>query len=238
MADCAAQAPSNRVRSIPRAQSLVLSTCQGYRRVVGYGRTIRNTPQLRTIRQTALCKSQVPLVYQAKPSIGACVSDMPANQIEKLIESLAIMVVDESQYTRKLTRMMLQTIGAKTIFEAGDGVAALDLIRNVNPDVLIMDWTLPVLSGPQVMRIVRSPDVFPKPNLPVIMLTASAQRAQVAEALRLGVHEFLLKPTSPGALRDRSISILFKPRPMVQIGKCYVPTPRRAAGQNNLQCAA
>ena len=175
---------------------------------------------------------------KARPSIGACVSDMPANQIDKLIESLAIMVADESQYTRKLTRMMLQTIGAKTIFEAGDGVAALDLIRNVNPDVLIMDWTLPVLSGPQVMRVVRSPDVFPKPNLPVIMLTASAQRAQVAEALRLGVHEFLLKPTSPGALRDRLISILFKPRPMVQIGKCYVPTPRRAAGQNDLQCAA
>jgi CheY-like chemotaxis protein len=163
---------------------------------------------------------------------------MPASQIDKLIESLAIVVVDESQYTRKLTRMMLQTIGAKTIYEAGDGVAALDLVRSVNPDVLIMDWALPVLSGPQVMRIVRSPGVFPRPNLPVIMLTASAQRTQVADALRLGVHEFLLKPTSPGALRDRLISILFKPRPMVQIGKCYVPTPRRTAGQNNLQCAA
>jgi two-component system, chemotaxis family, chemotaxis protein CheY len=163
---------------------------------------------------------------------------MPATQIDKLIESLAIAIVDESQYTRKLTRMMLQTIGSKTIYEAGDGVAALDLVRTVNPDVLIMDWTLPVLSGAQVMRIVRSPDVFPKPNLPVIMLTAAAKRTQVAEALRLGVHEFLLKPTSPGALRDRLISILFKPRPMVQIGKCYVPTPRRVAGQNNLQCAA
>jgi two-component system, chemotaxis family, chemotaxis protein CheY len=163
---------------------------------------------------------------------------MPATQIDKLIESLAIAIVDESQYTRKLTRMMLQTIGSKTIYEAGDGVAAFDLVRTVNPDVLIMDWTLPVLSGAQVMRIVRSPDVFPKPNLPVIMLTASAKRTQVAEALRLGVHEFLLKPTSPGALRDRLISILFKPRPMVQIGKCYVPTPRRVAGQNNLQCAA
>src|SRR5215212_3738464 len=174
----------------------------------------------------------------SSPPIGARANAMPVNEVEKLIESLAIMVADESQYTRKLTRMMLQTIGAKTIYEAGDGVAALDLIRNVNPDVLIIDWTLPVLSGPQVMRIVRSPDVFPKPNLPVIALTASAQRAQVAEALRLGVHEFLLKPTSPGALRDRLISILFKPRPMVQIGKCYVPTPRRAAGQNNLQCAA
>jgi CheY-like chemotaxis protein len=163
---------------------------------------------------------------------------MSTNQIDKLIEGLAIAIVDESQYTRKLTRMMLQTIGAKTIYEAGDGVAALDLVRGVNPDVLIMDWALPVLSGPQVMRIVRSPDVFPKPNLPVIALTACGQRAQVAEALRLGVHEFLLKPTSPGALRDRLISILFTPRPMVQIGKCYVPTPRRLALQNSVQSAA
>ena len=73
----------------------------------------------------------------------------------------------------------------------------------------------------------RSPDVFPKPHLPIIMLTACAQRSQVSEAMRLGVHEFLLKPTSPRALRDRLLSILVKPRPMVQIGKYYVPEPRR-----------
>ena len=85
---------------------------------------------------------------------------MPANQVEKLIENLSILIVDESQFTRKLTRMMLQTIGAKTIYEAADGVAGLDLVRTANPDVLIMEWALPVLSGPQVMRIVRSPDVF------------------------------------------------------------------------------
>jgi CheY-like chemotaxis protein len=132
---------------------------------------------------------------------------------------------------RKLTRMMLQTIGAKTIYEAADGVAGLDLVRTANPDVLIMEWTLPVLSGPQVMRIVRSPDVFPKPHLPIILLTACAQRQQVNEAMRLGVHEFLVKPTSPRALRDRMISILCKPRPMVQIGKRYVPTPRGLAMQ-------
>jgi DNA-binding response OmpR family regulator len=73
---------------------------------------------------------------------------------------------------------------------------------------------------------VRSPQVFPKPHLPIIMLTACAQRSQVAEAMRLGVHEFLLKPTSPQALRDRLLSIIIKPRPMVQIGKFYVPQPR------------
>ena len=152
---------------------------------------------------------------------------MSAKQIEKLIEDQAILVVDESQYTRKLTRMMLMNIGAKTIYEAADGVAALDIIRTANPDVAILDWDLPVLSGPQVIKIVRSPDVFPKPHLPIIMLTASAQRSHVNEAMRLGVHEFLLKPTSPRALQERLLSILVKPRPMVQIGKHYVPEPRR-----------
>ena len=163
---------------------------------------------------------------------------MSGSPVDKLIENLGILVVDENQYMRKLTRMMLMNLGSKTIYEAADGVAALELIRSVNPDVLIMDWTLPVLSGAQVMRIVRSPGVFPKPNLPVITLTACAKRAQVADALKHGVHEFLLKPTSPAALRDRLISILCKPRPMVHIGKSYVPPPRVPGGQNFLQHAA
>ena len=104
---------------------------------------------------------------------------MSAKQAEKLIENLGILVVDESLYMRKLTRMMLMNIGAKTIYEASDGVAALDTIRSANPDVAIIDWDLPVLSGPQVVKIVRSPDVFPKPHLPIIMLTASADRSRV-----------------------------------------------------------
>jgi two-component system chemotaxis response regulator CheY len=157
---------------------------------------------------------------------------MSAKQAEKLIENLGILIVDESLYMRKLTRMMLMNIGAKTIFEASDGVAALDAIRSANPDVAFIDWDLPVLSGAQVIRIVRSPDVFPKPHLPIVMLTANANRANVAEAMRLGVHEFLIKPTSPQALRDRLLSIVVNPRPMVQVGKFYVPEPR-GAGQGD-----
>ena len=154
---------------------------------------------------------------------------MSSKQAEKLIENLGILIVDESLYMRKLTRMMLMNIGAKTIFEASDGVAALDTIRSANPDVAVIDWDLPVLSGLQVVKIVRSPDVFPKPHLPIIMLSASASRTNVAEAMRLGVHEFLLKPTSPRALRDRLLSIIVKPRQMVQVGDRYVPEPRAGA---------
>jgi CheY-like chemotaxis protein len=144
-----------------------------------------------------------------------------------MIEGLAILVVDENQYLRKLTRMMLMNVGVKTIYEAPDGVVALDVIRNANPDIAILDWELPVLSGPQVVKIVRSPDVFPKPHLPIIMLMAAAQRAHITEAMRLGVHEFLVKPTSPAALRDRLLSIVVNPRPMIQVGKHFIPEPRR-----------
>ena len=156
-----------------------------------------------------------------------------AKQLEKLIERIGLLVVDENPYTRKLTRMMLMNIGAKSIFEAADGLAALDVIRNVNPDIMLMDWDIPVLSGPQIMHIVRSPGVFAKPFLPIIMLTPRASRTRVSEAIRLGVHEVLTKPTSPKMLQDRLLSILVKPRPMVQVDKYYVPEPRRLAPKDD-----
>ena len=150
-----------------------------------------------------------------------------AKEMEKAIESLAILIADPNVYTRKLTRMMLVNLGAKTIFEVGDGVAALDAIRNVSPDVMILNWDLPILDGTEVMRIVRSPGVFPKPGLPIIMLTDVGKRSRVTQAVRLGVHEFLVKPVSPKTLQQRLLGILFRPLPMVRAGKYYIPMPRR-----------
>ena len=46
-------------------------------------------------------------------------------------------------------------------------------------------------------------------------------------AIRLGVHEFLVKPISPNTLQQRLLSIMLKPRPMVRAGKYYIPMPRR-----------
>jgi two-component system chemotaxis response regulator CheY len=162
---------------------------------------------------------------------------MSAKEIQKLIEQLNIVVADQNQYTRRLMRMMLMTVGAKSIYEAADGIAALDVFRTANPDVAIVDWEMPLLSGRDLIRIVRSPGAFPKPDLPIILLTAGADRLRVTEAIRLGVHELLCKPTSQGALRDHLVSILVKPRPMVQIGKCYVPKLRRSDVQCGLMHA-
>jgi two-component system, chemotaxis family, chemotaxis protein CheY len=147
--------------------------------------------------------------------------------VEKLLQGLTILIVDGNAYMRRMTRTMLMNLGAKLVIEAADGLAALEQIRTCDPDVMLLDWDMPVLNGMEVMRIVRSPGVFPRPNLPIIMLTSRGHRSTVLQALRAGVHEFLVKPTSPKALRDRLASIAIKPRPMQKLGNFYVPKPRR-----------
>jgi DNA-binding response OmpR family regulator len=125
--------------------------------------------------------------------------------------------------------MMLINLGAKSVMEAADGLAALEQIRNCDPDVMLLDWDMPLLNGMEVVRIVRSPGVFPRPNLPIIMLTNQGHRSAVVQALHAGVNEFLVKPTSAKALHDRLSSIVANPRPMVQLGDAYVPQPRKMA---------
>jgi CheY-like chemotaxis protein len=148
-------------------------------------------------------------------------------QIENTIESLAVLVVDDNQYTRKMIRNLLINCGVKDVYEASDGIAALDAIRSIAPDVVILDWEMPLLSGAELVRIVRSPGVFPIPDVPIIMLSGHGERWRVVEAMRLGVHEYLIKPVSAKALYDRLISILMQPRPVVQLGDYYGPEPRK-----------
>jgi CheY-like chemotaxis protein len=155
---------------------------------------------------------------------------MQGSNFEAMIQGLNILVADRNQFMRRLTRGMLMNLGARVVVEAVDGLAALEAIRTCDPDVMFLDWDLPVLDGMEVIRIVRSPGVFPRPNLPIVMLTQRSERSCVMHALRAGVHEFLIKPTSPQALRDRLTSILMKPRPMVKLGDFYVPEPRRLLG--------
>jgi CheY-like chemotaxis protein len=163
---------------------------------------------------------------------------MVSQQAEKAMEGLVVLIADSNPYTRRLTRIMLTNLGVKSTYESGDGIAAIDAIRAVNPDVMILDWDMPVLDGREVMRIVRSPGVFPKANLPIIMLTDLGLQSRVTAAIRLGVHEFLVKPISPKTLQQRLLGIILNPRPMVRAGKFYIPMPRRRVDLNEFIYAA
>ena len=150
-----------------------------------------------------------------------------AKQAEYLVQQLNVLVVDDNAFMRNMVRGLLGNIGVKKTFEAGDGIAALDMIREASPDVVVLDWEMPLLNGPELVRIVRSPGVFPMPDIPIIMLSAHGERWRIVESVEIGVNEFLCKPVSAKGLLDRLISILLKPRASVRLGKYYGPAPRR-----------
>jgi len=152
------------------------------------------------------------------------------NRVDRRLNAVTVLVVDDNQYMRKVVRNILVSLGVKNILEAPDGTSGLDAIRMFAPDLVILDWEMPMLNGAEVVRIVRAPGVFPVPDVPIIMLTGHVERWRVLEATRLGVNEFLKKPVSGTALLDRMITILTRPRPMVRLGDYYGPEPRKQMG--------
>ncbi len=153
-------------------------------------------------------------------------------------EQAKILVADGNTYSRGLIRMMLTNIGARTIFEASDGADAIEAIQSISPDLMIMNWDIPLISAPELMRIVRSPDTFPKADLPILMVTEIAWESRVDLAISLGVHEILASPMSCNTMKQRIWSMLRRPRPMIRAGDHFVPMPRENPRWKSLLAAA
>ena len=157
----------------------------------------------------------------------------PVRTLQQTIEAMKVLVVDDEQYMRKVVRTMLLAIGVKTVYEAEVGNSGLDAIRRHMPDMVIVDWEMPVIDGSQFVRMVRSPDEFPYPEVPIIMLSGHGDRWRVVEAANLGAHEYLLKPVSTKALHERIAAILTIPRPFITLDGYYGPAPRRLQVMND-----
>ena len=143
------------------------------------------------------------------------------------LATIKVLVVDDEHYMRKVVRTLLMSIGVRNIYEAADGVAGLEAIRSIGPDIVIVDWQMPGLDGPGFVRMVRSPETFPYPDVPIIMLSGHGDRWRVVEAARIGAHEYLLKPVSTHSLLDRIVAIIGQQRPTVTMKGYYGPAPRK-----------
>jgi CheY-like chemotaxis protein len=145
---------------------------------------------------------------------------------EAIIRAASVVIADRSPFARRLTRNMLVGLGVRSVIEVPDGPSALEAVCSGRPDVLIVDWELPILSGIDVIKKIRSPQTFAYPDVPILMLTMHTERRYVLKALGFGANEYLAKPTSTAALKDRLLSALCRRRSMVKLGDFYVPKPR------------
>src|ERR1041384_6846654 len=109
-------------------------------------------------------------------------NSLTGHYLHPKIPSLKVLVVEDNQTMRKLVRTMLTVIGVITVHEAADGSAGLDAIKEHKPDLVIVDWDMPMIDGAQFVRLVRSPGDFPDPDVPIIILTGHGDRWRVLEA--------------------------------------------------------
>jgi two-component system chemotaxis response regulator CheY len=105
--------------------------------------------------------------------------------------ALDCLVVDDSRVVRKAARRFLEAFGC-AVREAEDGARALDACREALPDLVLLDWNMPVLDGIGFLRAARAEY---GPDRPVVMLcTTENTEARILEALEAGAQEYVMKP--------------------------------------------
>jgi len=142
-------------------------------------------------------------------------------------DRLRMLVVDDNVHMRKLVVTILQAFGCTLIHEADSGEKAWDVLREVHPDVILLDWVMTGMSGLDLVKLVRTDASTPNAFVPVIMLTGHTHLNQVREARDAGVNEFIAKPVSVKTLMQRLMSVIEQPRPFVRTKSYFGPCRRR-----------
>jgi DNA-binding response OmpR family regulator len=114
-----------------------------------------------------------------------------------------ILVVDDDQTIVALIGRYLEKDGYQTL-SAGDGLAALELIRRKQPDLVVLDLMLPGMDGLDICRILRQESN----SVPIIMLTAKTTEVDKLVGLELGADDYVTKPFSPKELLARIRAVL------------------------------
>jgi two-component system chemotaxis response regulator CheY len=111
------------------------------------------------------------------------------------------LVIDDSRAMRRIVSGILAGIGYETA-EAADGRQALDLLEAGETfDLACIDWNMPVMNGLELVVAVRANRAWR--DMTMMMVTTESEHGQIVRALAAGAHEYLIKPFTPDAMRDK-----------------------------------
>ena len=116
-----------------------------------------------------------------------------------------VLVADDDEDILQLVSFRLERAGY-TVVTAADGQQALAAAREHRPDLAVLDVMMPGLNGYEVTRQLRADEATAQ--IPVILLTARVQEADVSRGFEAGADDYLRKPFSPAELRSRVQAIL------------------------------
>jgi len=122
--------------------------------------------------------------------------------------SLKVLVVDDMMSMRNIVKRALVSIGYRDIHDASNGEEALEKLKSGGFGLVLLDWNMPVMSGIELLRIIRADSALQ--TLPVLMITAEAKMENIMEAIQAGVSDYLVKPFSEQALQEKLEKIFQK----------------------------
>ncbi len=124
-------------------------------------------------------------------------------------KDLRILIVDDFELPRRLIRTMLEELGYESyehIFEAADGLEAIEILKAHEIDLIISDWVMPKMTGIDFLKAVRKSEKLAK--TPFIMVTAEAEKGNIMEAIREGVSQYIVKPFNASTLYQKMQSAM------------------------------
>ena len=105
---------------------------------------------------------------------------------------------------RMMVKDTLTKAGYTDLYEAADGVQAVESYAEIQPDLVIMDITMPNMDGLEALKAIKAKD----PNATVVMCSAMGQESMVIEAIKSGAKDFIVKPFKPDRILKTVSSIV------------------------------
>ncbi|CAE6776404.1 MAG TPA: chemotaxis response regulator CheY [Nitrospira sp.] len=121
--------------------------------------------------------------------------------------NMKILVVDDMSTMRRIVKNILKQLGFNNLEEAENGQDALTKLHADTYGFVVSDWNMPVMMGIDMLRAIRADEKLKK--IPVLMVTAEAQKENLMEAVQAGVSNYVVKPFTAETMQDK-INKIFK----------------------------
>ena len=115
--------------------------------------------------------------------------------------NMKILVVDDMSTMRRIVKNIMKQLGFANVEEAENGQDALDKLRADSFGFIISDWNMPIMTGLELLRAVRADDKLKA--IPLLMVTAEAQKENLIEAIQAGVSNYIVKPFTADILQEK-----------------------------------
>ena len=116
-------------------------------------------------------------------------------------KNMKILIVDDFSTMRRIVKNLLGDLGFTNTTEADDGKTAWPILQAGGIDFVVTDWNMPGMTGIDLLKAIRG-DAKLK-SLPVLMVTAEAQRDQIIDAAKAGVNGYIIKPFTAVTLKEK-----------------------------------